>query len=382
MIARLLKSALQTKQAQLLRLSRRQENTAMNLMKAYAIIAVVCSHTGGGGITFPMSNWAAPSGYFIQLFTFVSGYFYRESREEEGRIPFLKDKLRTLVLPYFLWNLVYGVLNQLFRRAGIVEFGQDISLYSFFVKPWIDGHQYYFIVPAWFLLSLFLTTMAFFTLRCLLRRVKLLHEGGLLALTLAVSMVCIRLSQLGYVSGWIRCFLRAGFLLPYLQLGFFVHRQEAFLQRFRPRIMAVSMAVLLVVWLLAGPEGIGINVIGAGYTGDPLLITAFSILAILLTEAVCQILAPAFRESRIVRAIGSNTYSIMLHHGFVLFCINFCLYLLNVPGFDVQQFRKILWYTCTGPEPRLRILYLAACVAIPVLLKKLWNRLLLRIPTA
>lgn len=380
MTANPLRSALQNKQAQLLRLSGRQDHVAMNLMKAYAIIAVVCSHTGGGGVVFPMSNWAAPGGYFMQLFVFVSGFFYKPRQDEAGYFPYLKSKIRALVIPYFGWNLVYGVLNQLFRSLGVVSYGQDISLYSFFVKPWIDGHQYYFIVPAWFLLSLFLVTAIHFTLRKLLRTAGPGKEWALLMLTFLLSMASVRLSQMGYISGWPRCFLRAGFLLPYFQLGVVYRKQEAAFVRRKEPLVFVYMLLLLGIWLAAGKDGISINVIGGGYVGSPLLVTGFSVVAILLIAAVSEILVPAFAGNRLVHAIGRNTYSIMMHHGFVVFCINFCLYLLRVPGFDTEQFRKVLWYTYSWEEPRLRILYLAACIAIPVLLKHITDALLLKIP--
>lgn len=378
MLQKWLHGYLEGKQANIRRLAQRKNNTKMNLMKAYAILAVVCSHTGGGAVVFPMSNWAAPAGYFMQLFVFVSGYFYKERNDEAGYFGYLKGKVRTLVVPYFGWNLVYGLLNQLFRNLGVVHYGQPISLYSFFVKPWIDGHQYYFIVPAWFLLSLFLVTAVHFSIRKLLNRLGEWKEWVLLILTFLLSMVCVHLSQAGFTSGWIRCVLRAGFLLPYYQLGYVYQKQEQLLVRKKGCQISVLILTLLALWIAAGEDGISINVIGGAYVGSPLIVTLFSVAAILLTAAVCETLAPAFAENRLIHAIGNNTFTIMMHHGFVIFCVNLLLYLLRVPDFNVEQFRKVLWYVYPWRDSRVYLFYVAACVLLPLLFRHCGNQLVMR----
>lgn len=54
----------------------------MNLIKTYSIIAVVAGHCEGGGIEFPMGNWIAPYFYYMAIFVFVSGHFYKKESDD------------------------------------------------------------------------------------------------------------------------------------------------------------------------------------------------------------------------------------------------------------------------------------------------------------
>lgn len=54
----------------------RSTNIKMNLIKTYAMVAVLCSHCSGGAVIFPMNNWISPFFFFMPAFVFVSGYFY------------------------------------------------------------------------------------------------------------------------------------------------------------------------------------------------------------------------------------------------------------------------------------------------------------------
>lgn len=96
---------LQSRVDKINKLKIRKTNTKMNLIKTYFIIAVICSHTGGGGVSFPMGNWVSPFFFFMPMFVFVSGYFYNSASDSKDYFSFLKDKAKTLVCP-----ILYGIL--------------------------------------------------------------------------------------------------------------------------------------------------------------------------------------------------------------------------------------------------------------------------------
>lgn len=365
------------KRNSILHIRQRSANTKMNLLKAYAIIAVVASHANGGGITYPMSNWIHPGFYYMPLFIFISGYFHKHKHDEQSFFSYAKNKAAALVLPYFIWNAVYGLLNLIFRSTGVIHYGDPITFYSFFVRPWVDGHQYHFNIASWFLLSLYLVSVITFFLRKIVK-----NEYFCLILTLAISSLSISLSQKGYNAGLALCFLRAGYMLPYFQLGFLYQTFEKFLRKHAAASLGIILAAMYAIYIAAGPAGLSSQAVFCRFTGSSLLITALTVLSILATATVADVLYPAFEHSKIIHTIGNHTFTIMMHHGLVIFLINFAIYILNlfteVSTFNQNQFQSTLWYTCPWKDSRIYLVYLVLGIAIPLICKLLSDKIIIK----
>ena len=93
----------------------RRENEELRILSAIGIILVAAGHLGYN--LFDLGGLFPYYSFHVFLFLFVSGYFYRPEAEKEiGR--YLARKFLVLMGPYFLWNLAYGILAALLRRAG------------------------------------------------------------------------------------------------------------------------------------------------------------------------------------------------------------------------------------------------------------------------
>lgn len=103
----------------------------LDYLKCFATFCVVFGHA---------LSWLAPSSranevvYFhfiitfhMPLFAFISGYLFRN----EGRFaPFMKKKMSRMVIPYFVWALVYGLALpalQYIRHGRLEEMGQLVA---------------------------------------------------------------------------------------------------------------------------------------------------------------------------------------------------------------------------------------------------------------
>ena len=106
--------------------------------------------------------------FHMQLFVFISGYFCRE--EQERFASYGIRKFKRLMLPYFAWNLVYGILAAFLRGYGF-SFGDPVSLETLFAEPFRTGYQFILNHPAWFVPALFLVELAD-------RAVTVLAESG------------------------------------------------------------------------------------------------------------------------------------------------------------------------------------------------------------
>lgn len=380
MLGKCVKNFIISKKSKIDKLATRKSSVKITLMKAFGIIAVVCSHCPGVAVTFPMSNWVNPFFYFMPLFIFVSGYLYKDQNDSQNVFYFLKAKIKSLVVPYFVWNIFYALMNAFFKNTGVINYGDDISIYSFFVRPWIDGHQYHFNIPAWFMLSLFIDAVVTFLIRKLFKKVKIYNDFVVLLLTFVISLLSIIYAEAGYNSGWNLCFLRAGFMLPFFQLGFIVKKFGEFISKHRTVwICGLSLIIGGIIIFL---QPVTAQAVFARFTGNPLTILALTSACLILVLLVCEILEPSFVNNKIVKAIGDNTFSIMMHHGFIIFLINFIIYCLSkiieIHSFDLEQFQTTLWYCCVWKNQNITIVYIIFGIIIPIAMKWLFDKIIIK----
>ena len=108
------------------------------ILSGLAIIMVVAGHLGYNILTvgdlFPYYSFHVP------LFMFISGYFYKET-EETHPFGYVVKKARRLLMPYLIWNLVYGLTAWLMRWNGFAM-GEEISLWTLFLAPFMHGYQF------------------------------------------------------------------------------------------------------------------------------------------------------------------------------------------------------------------------------------------------
>mgnify|MGYP001028457943 CR=1 FL=1 len=87
-------------------------NTQFCLLSALGILMVVDGHLGssyldvGGLIQYYF--------FHMQMFVFISGYFYKGCKN--GIRSYAVHKFLHLMVPYFIWNFIYGVLAQWMRN--------------------------------------------------------------------------------------------------------------------------------------------------------------------------------------------------------------------------------------------------------------------------
>ena len=100
-----------------------KENKELRILSAIGIILVAAGHLGYN--LFDIGGLFPYYSFHVFIFLFVSGYFYKEESKDHI-ISYLLGKCLTLLLPYFIWNLIYGILATLLHRVGFT-IGQDIS---------------------------------------------------------------------------------------------------------------------------------------------------------------------------------------------------------------------------------------------------------------
>lgn len=354
-------------------------NMTFCILSAVAIIMVVAGHLGYSIMTlgelFPYYSFHVP------LFLFISGYFYKET-EEEHPLAYVKKKARRLLLPYFIWNLFYGVAAWLLRRYGFYM-GEGISLETLFLAPFMHGYQFIYNYAAWFVPVLFVIEMMNLLMRIAvgrsLRRLLPVKEGAdrlaewvFLFGSLFVGMVVIYLAIGGHVWGDYKAPGRILLLYPCFQMGqFYKKRLEKHDTLGNLPYFAIVLSVQAALQVCC--NGLAFSSVWCtGFANGPVIPYVTIVSGIAFWLRIARIMKPVAEKSKAVRWIGQNTYTVMMHHVMIFMLIKMIIAALAAftgmcADFDFGQFYANIDYVylVNGAE-HFKMVYLAAGVGAPL----------------
>ncbi len=362
------------------KLRQRDANTQMDLLRLYGMFCVVYAHCYMHGISIPGFG-VVSSVYVIQLFIFSSGYFYRP--EQDGDVTYLRKCAKGYLLPYFLWNLVYGLIHQVFYAIDLIRFGADLNLYTLLVRPWLDAEQFGLNIPSWFLLSLFLCAVAIWCIRTAV--FQLVVRGAV-----AEGMIFLVLSGISLlVLCWVgqgNYYLNRGavarplIILPYFQLGILYRTYGNRLSRKHQFLFCVLLCFGLMI-LYRMDSGLSTKMLYCYFVGNPVLLLLGALASVLMVTLACGLVAPLFSGSRLIRYSGRCTMYIMLHHMLVLYAIQFLLFcgnhLWGLSDYSVAGFKGSIWYRYCFGDSRWMLLYILVAMLIPVIVHRIYEEIIL-----
>ncbi|MCI9064393.1 MAG: acyltransferase family protein [Lachnospiraceae bacterium] len=351
-------------------------NRTFGLLSALAILMIVAGHAGYDILTvgglFPYYSFHVP------LFLFISGYFYRKE-EEEKPLLYVKKKAKRLLLPYFIWNLVYGVVSLALRTFGGFSMGDGISLKSLFLDPFLHGYQFIYNFAAWFVPALFLIEMMNLCMQMILGKLRLDREWLILSGSLAVGVAVVQLSIGGHVWGLYKTAGRILFLYPCFQMGrFYKEKLEAHDRIGNLPYFAVVIGIQVLLHLCC--NGLAYSSVWCtGFANGPVIpyVTVMSGVAFWLRTA--KILAPLCggdRRGGFFLCLGRNTYAVMMHHIMAFMLVKMILagiaaHTGYLADFDFTEFYgNIDYYYLVKGSEAFKMVYLAAGVALPLLLQR------------
>lgn len=204
-----------------LRMSGEKIDYRFKLLYAIGMIIVVAGHCGGDGGFSLMYEFFTPYSFHLALFVFCSGYFYKDTSERTVGKYVLK-KVKSLLIPLYLWNLFYGIL-QIFMFYKGFSIGESISLYNLTIAPIVSGHQFIYNMGGWFVIPLFMIQVYNVLMRKLLRLLKCSHSDEILViLTLALGIWGVFMASGGYNENIWLVLVRMLYFAPFFQFGIFI----------------------------------------------------------------------------------------------------------------------------------------------------------------
>lgn len=350
-------------------MTKEKENQEFRILSAIGIILVVAGHLG-----YSLFDWGGLFPYYsfhVFIFLFVSGYFYKEEAQEHI-LQYIIRKCKTLLLPYFVWNLFYGILASVLHKAGFY-IGQDISLYTMFIAPFENGHHFMYHFPAWFVPVLFLIEVVNVCMRKVLSLMRLNKEWLIFAGCMVVGVATVYLAIGGHVWGYYKIPGRILFMLPGFQMGC-IYRKCFEKHDTLPNKVYFSIVIgaqLLISFTCAGLAFSAVWV--TSFANGPVVPYLTVMTGIALWLRIAKIIAKVPEMSKPLIHIGRNTYEIMMHHMlsfFLLNCIFYVLYLLlpSFYEFNTELFFADINYTYLPRGDIGKWLYLMIGIGAPLMI--------------
>ncbi len=396
----------------------KERNATFTTLSAIGIILIILGHLDLGIATF--GGLFPYYSYHVMIFVFVAGYFYKPENEEHIGA-FILHKAGKLLLPYFVWNLIYGIIAILMRGAGF-EFAGELNLYNLFIAPFMGGHQFGLNAAAWFVPALFLLELCDILARkmtatvCAFIRRKHRSEGELskdnsdvynpnaiygtnvewlfMILYLAVGILVVYLAKRGSVYDYYKIPGRLMLMAPSLQLGR-LYRTKLEKSDITPSIIYIPLVFVMSAIVKFTHGGLAYSTVWVtGFAGTVLTPFITTLIGIALWLRVAKILAKLFVEGRavkdkttatdssprygvigrIINVTGAHTFDIMMHHLAVFMIIKSIFAFMAertsvLSGFDMEAYKSDLYYVYAPGTPALsKCVYLLLGLIIPILI--------------
>ena len=352
-----------------------QRNDNILLLMAFVIVFVVLGHKGGIGL---FSDWFPYYSFHMPLFMFIAGYLFKENYVDSIKDYTIK-KFRHLMIPYYMWNLFYGLLVVALKYFDIVKFGAKFDAYNFFVMPFVHGHQFSLNVAMWFVPQLFAIQVIYVLFRKVKKEVKVVdNEWFWLLCFFILGLSSVWLVNHGYVTNhWRRFLFRTLFFLPFFHFGY-LYRIKLEAKDKLNSLIYFAIIFVIQFALLKGYGKITFNAITNYYPSKIILPYITSMTGIMFWLRISKILAPVLAKSKYIQYLGQNTWTVMAHHQFIFFLINFAFFSLlpyiNLRGFSIEKFQTNAWYGYHPAKWQFLIFYSAAGIIVPLLGKYLYDR--------
>lgn len=348
-------------------------NYAFKFLYAIGIILIVAGHCNNGGISL-FYDWFMPYAFHLALFMFSSGYFYKDKYEYNIKA-YVWKKINKLIIPMHIWNIIYGIFVQLIRLKGFC-IGKKFNIYNILVSPLINGHQFIFTMGLWFVVPLFVIEVCNVLIRRVLKiKVKDINEYIFFIISLIFGMFGIYISAKGYNTGWYLFLDRILYFIPFYSLGILYSRK---LEKYDKLNNVLYFAILFSIQLAI------ITIYGKNIKFTPSLCNDFNygafmpflegILGITFWLRIAKILEPIVKNSKAIKCIADNTYSIMVHQFIGFFTVNTIFAILSkfcplFADFSWGEYKTSIWYYFTPKDmQQWLIIYLIAGIGIPIII--------------
>ena len=296
-----------------------------------------------GHLEFSIIPMFPPYSFQVILFFFIAGMLFKE---KYTFTEFFKRRIKSLLLPYFLYSLFYlGITIAIVPLVGKF-WGMPVTWYNELIIPFLTGHQLDLTSPLWFVPQLFTTLVLY----------KLLYKLPCSNFTKSViyTLIALVAIQLEKFAGnfYVLYLLRTMFSLLFVHLGHLYTTQiKGKYNIFTGKIFLLVTIVQSLLWLTNADytpaDGIGLSYILVWGEFDNWIVPVItSITGIWMSLFIVEIFYNKVKNWSFLHKIGQNTYHIMANHLLVFNLITYTLLAIKGIPFDIKNNADIYWFYC------------------------------------
>lgn len=309
----------------------------INILKALAILIVVAGH-----LEFSLIPMFPPYSFQVILFFFIAGILFKE---KYSFLEFFKRRLKSLLIPYFMYSILYIGITAFIAPIIGKFWGMPITLKNEFLMPFLTGHQLDLISPLWFVPCLFITLIVY----KLLSYIKISNKIKLF-IYFFFSLLAIKLQ--GFSENiyflWI---LRTMYALFFVHLGFLFNKNQWYTKYnlFSFKALNVVLVIQSLLWLTNQDynaiDGIGLHFLLVwGKYNNWIIPILTSLTGIWISLFIVEILYDKIKNWNFLNKVGQNTYHIMANHLLVFNIITYSLLALKGIDFSIKNNADIYWF--------------------------------------
>lgn len=278
----------------------------MNYMKFFGIIYLLIWHTGIQHLNIIVIL------FFLQMFFFISGYFYKDVYSEKPFM-FLQKRIKTLYAPFVIYCSMFLCLNNLFVSLNIYK----NSMYI----PWIKFNDYFLQIlilqpdlqmagAMWFVSSLFFASILFCGISAILKKIACFNnftENIEYIRFFLITALFLFGNYLSFRHIWLHSFMDVSLvLLIFYYFGYLYKKHEQQIP------LNIYIALSAFMTLLIGTK-FGLPIVSQRQYVGPTFILLNGIVGIYLNIYISK-KCMVFQNIQFVNYVGNNTMIILALH--------------------------------------------------------------------
>ena len=318
------------------------------IIYAIAMFCVLASHLQGkGSLELNIQDWFPYRSFHMPLFMFSAGYFFKVKNVSHIQ-NYINRKFKRLILPIYLYNIIYGFFIQLIQKLGFKNIIKSFSLHIIFIEP-LGGSGFSPIRASWFSSSLFFVEMYNIIKRKAISFFKIeSYEIIYFIIDFIISYNCVILSNKGYNKiNLYKHILRFFHLNIYYEFGILFNKHIEFITRKirHDLFFVIIFLIKLCFYLYYSRIPVFQYSRSIYYNYSPYTVVIISILGILFWLRISELLEPILGKNFYINIVADNTFSIMMNHFFAIFIIKTIFAIISKKTSYCKDFNFYKYYT-------------------------------------